>query len=79
MGALHAADLVLIAGFQTSVRLPFDRERDRRTLTVTIPASAHVRDDRHKATLAELKPGQRVLVLHGPQQTLVVARDTRNG
>ena len=46
---------------------------------MTIPASAHVRDDRQKATLAELKPGQRVLVLHGPKQTLVVTRDTRNG
>jgi hypothetical protein len=45
-----------------------------KTLTLTIPAGAVVRDDRQKATLAQVKPGQRVLVLVAPKQTFVIAR-----
>lgn len=50
-----------------------------RTVTLTIPAGARVRDNGKSATLADLKSGQRVLVVHGPKRTLVIARDKRVG
>jgi GTPase involved in cell partitioning and DNA repair len=50
-----------------------------KTVTVTIPANARVRDDRQKATLSDVKAGQRVLVLTGRQQTVVIARTPRAG
>jgi hypothetical protein len=49
-----------------------------KTLTLTIPAGAVVRDNAHKGTLPDVKAGQRALVLHGPKRTLVIARDARN-
>jgi hypothetical protein len=48
-----------------------------KTVTLTIPANAVVRDDRQKSSLSALKAGQRVLVLQAPQRTLVVARTPR--
>jgi hypothetical protein len=45
-----------------------------RTVTLTIPTTAHVRDDRHLAALSDLKPGQRVMVIQAPQRTWVIAR-----
>jgi hypothetical protein len=48
-----------------------------KTVTLTIPATAHVRDNGSKATLADLKSGQRAIVVQGPKRTLVVARDKR--
>ena len=45
-----------------------------RTVTVSVPASAQVRDDRRTATLSDLKAGQRVLVVQAPAHTWVVAR-----
>jgi hypothetical protein len=48
-----------------------------KTVTLTIPAGASVRDNRQAATLSDLKPGQRALVLQGPKRTLVVAHDVR--
>jgi len=44
-----------------------------KTVTLTIPAGARVRDDRHTATLSDLKPGQRVIVVQAPKQTYVIA------
>ncbi|MGI8714415.1 MAG: hypothetical protein ACR2NR_14825 [Solirubrobacteraceae bacterium] len=44
-----------------------------KTVTLTIPADAHVRDDHQKASLSAVKPGQRVLVIQAPQRTIVVA------
>ena len=38
-----------------------------KTVTLTIPATARVRDDRQKSTLSAVKPGQRVLVDPGAQ------------
>lgn len=43
-------------------------------VTLTIPANARVRDNRMKATLSELKAGQRVTVIQAPKRTLVIAR-----
>lgn len=48
-----------------------------KTVTLTIPATARVRDNGSKATLADLKSGQRAIVVQGPKRTLVVARDKR--
>jgi hypothetical protein len=48
-----------------------------KTVTLTIPSSARVRDDRHKATLADVKPGQRAAVIQEPNRTIVIARDAR--
>ena len=48
-----------------------------KTVTLTIPVDARVRDDRQKATLSDVKAGQRVLVLTAPKQTFVIARSPR--
>jgi hypothetical protein len=48
-------------------------------VTVTIPANAAVRDDRQKASLSDVKPGQRVLVLTAPTRTYVIARAPKAG
>lgn len=50
-----------------------------KTVTVTVPAGAVVRDDRQPATLADVKAGQRVLVFTGPQHTHVIARTPKAG
>lgn len=48
-----------------------------KTITLTIPSDAVVRDNRQTATLSEIKPGQHVLVLQGPKRTVVIARDVK--
>jgi hypothetical protein len=50
-----------------------------KTVTVTIPANAVVRDNRRKATLSDVKPGQRALVLAAPKRTYVIARTPKAG
>jgi hypothetical protein len=48
-----------------------------KTLTLTIPSDARVRDNGKRVALASLQPGQHVLVVQGPKRTLVVARTPR--
>ncbi len=48
-----------------------------KTVTLTIPANARIRDDKQKSSLGSVKPGQRVLVVAAPQRTLVIARTRR--
>ncbi|MDQ2761049.1 MAG: hypothetical protein M3Y17_11655 [Actinomycetota bacterium] len=48
-----------------------------KTVTITIPANARVRDNRQKAALAAVKPGQRATVVQGLKRTIVVARTPR--
>jgi hypothetical protein len=50
------------------------RKASYRSVTVTIPASAVVRDDGKRASLSSVTAGQRVLVMHAPRRTFVVAR-----
>jgi hypothetical protein len=50
-----------------------------KTVTLSIPANALVRDNRQTATLSVLEPGQRVTVINAPKRTLVVARTSRAG
>jgi hypothetical protein len=45
----------------------------QRTVTLTIPSSARVRDDHQTASLSALKAGQRVMVIRAPKRTLVIA------
>ena len=55
------------------------RKASYKTVTVTIPANAVVRDNRRKATLSAVKAGQRVLVLAAPKRTYVIARTPKAG
>jgi hypothetical protein len=48
-----------------------------KTVTLTIPSTARVRDNRQKATLSDLKAGQRVIVVQAPKQTFVIAHTRR--
>jgi hypothetical protein len=50
-----------------------------KTVTVTVPAGAVVRDNRQKAALSDVKAGQRVLVLTAPKRTYVIARTPKTG
>jgi hypothetical protein len=49
-----------------------------KTVTVTVPANAVVRDNRRQASLADVKAGQRVLVVTGPKRTYVIARTPKS-
>jgi hypothetical protein len=44
------------------------------TITLTIPTAARVRDDGQLASLGDVKPGQRALVIQAAARTLVIAR-----
>jgi len=48
-----------------------------KTVTVTIPASAVVRDNGQRASLLAVKAGQHVIVLQAPMRTFVIARTPR--
>jgi hypothetical protein len=48
-----------------------------KTVTLTIPSTARVRDNRQAATLSDLKAGQRVIVVTAPRQTFVIAHTPR--
>jgi hypothetical protein len=54
------------------------KTRTYKTITLTIPSSAHVRDNGRMATLADVTAGQRALVIQGPNQTFVIARTPRS-
>ena len=45
-----------------------------KTVTVTIPSSAKVRDNRRASTMSALTAGQRVSVVQAPNRTWVIAR-----
>jgi len=46
-----------------------------KTVTLTLPSNAKVRNNRQASTLSALKPGERVTVLQAPSRTTVVARN----
>ena len=48
-----------------------------KTVTLTIPANAVIRDNRSPATLADVKAGQRVLVVQAPKRTFVIVHTPR--
>lgn len=45
-----------------------------KTVTLTIPTNAKVRDDKRLVSLGAVKPGQRAMVVQAPQHTWVIAR-----
>jgi hypothetical protein len=47
-----------------------------KTVGLTIPVGAKVIDNRATATLADVKAGQRVVVIQAPKVAAVLARDT---
>jgi hypothetical protein len=49
-----------------------------KTVTLTIPAGARIRDNRQAAQLSDVKPGQRAVVIQRPNKTLVIARTPRS-
>lgn len=49
-----------------------------KTVTLTIPADARVRADHAPASLAQLKAGERALVITLPKRTLVIARTAKH-
>ena len=55
------------------------RRATYKTVTVTVPSGAVVRDNRQLATLSAVKAGQRVLVLTAPKRTYVIARTPKAG
>ena len=48
-----------------------------KTVTLTVPTTAKVRDNGTTSSLSDLKSGQRVLVLTAPKRTFVIARTPR--
>lgn len=62
-----------VAGAQLTLTEGRNDTTASRTVTLTIPASARIRDDRRTASLSALKPGQRVTVIRTPRRTLVIA------
>ena len=48
-----------------------------KTVTLAIPATAHVRDNGAKASLGEVKSGQRAIVIRAPHRTWVIAHTIR--
>lgn len=55
------------------------KQRTYKTVTLTIPAAAMVRDNKQAASLSSLSRGQRVTVVQAPKRTFVIARTPRQG
>jgi hypothetical protein len=66
-----------VSGRQLTVR-EGTKARTYKTVTLSIPPNARVRDDGKAASLGSLTSGQRVLVWQGPKQTVVSARTPRH-
>jgi hypothetical protein len=54
------------------------RNASYKTITLTIPSGAVIRDDRKPAALSDLKAGQRVIVVQAPKRTFVVAHTPKH-
>jgi hypothetical protein len=65
-----------VSGRQLTIR-EGTRKATYKTMTLTIPAGARVRDNGKPASLSQLSAGQRVGVVQAPKRTLVIARDAR--
>ncbi len=65
-----------VSGQQLTIRQG-TKKATYKTVTLTIPAGAKVRDNGKSGSLSELTSGQRVGVVKGPNQTWVIARDAK--
>ncbi|HUJ34585.1 MAG TPA: hypothetical protein VLW51_05205 [Solirubrobacteraceae bacterium] len=62
-----------VSGQQLTIR-EGTKKATYKTVRLTIPSNATVRDNRQASTLSALTAGQRVAVVQAPQRTWVVAR-----
>ena len=62
-----------VSGQQLTIR-EGTKNTTYKTVALTIPSNAKVRDNRQASTLSTLTAGQRVAVLQAPQRTWVIAR-----
>ncbi len=74
---LHRGFVQSVAGQQLTIR-EGTKKATYKTVTLTIPAGAKVRDNGKAASLSQLSTGQRVGVVQGPQRTWVIARNARS-
>jgi hypothetical protein len=65
-----------VSGQQLTIR-EGTRKATYKTVTLTIPSNAVVRDNRQPSRLSSLTGGQRVSVVQGPKRSLVVARTVK--
>jgi hypothetical protein len=65
-----------VSGQQLTIR-EGTKKATYKTVTLTIPSGAKVRDNGKSGSLSELTSGQRVGVVKGPNQTWVIARDAK--
>jgi hypothetical protein len=65
-----------VSGQQLTIR-EGTKKATYKTVTLTIPAAAKVRDNGKTASLSQLSAGQRVAVVQAPKRTVVIARDAR--
>ena len=64
----------LVDGQQLAIR-EGTKNAKYKSVTLTIPTTATVRDNHQTAKLSQLTPGQHVLVVQGPKRTWVIARN----
>ena len=62
-----------VSGQQLTIR-EGTKKATYKTVTLTIPSNAKVRDNRQASTLSAVTSGQRVAVVQAPQRTWVIAR-----
>ncbi len=62
-----------VSGQQLTIR-EGTKKATYKTVTLTIPSNAKVRENRQASTLSALTAGQRVAVVQAPQRTWVIAR-----
>jgi hypothetical protein len=55
------------------------RKMTYKSVTVTVPNGARIRDNGQQATMSSLKQGQRVVVVQAPAHTFVIAHTVRSG
>ena len=75
-GNARGAALTAVSGQQLTIA-EGTRKHTYKTMTLTVPSGAVVRDNRQAAQLSDLKAGQMVVVVQGPKKTRVLAHDRR--
>jgi hypothetical protein len=72
-GTVDRGFVQLVSGQQLTVR-EGTKNHTYKTVTLTIPSGAKVRDNRQASSLSALTVGQRVMVVQAPKRTWVLAR-----
>jgi hypothetical protein len=66
----------MVSGQQLTIR-EGTHKATYKSVTLTIPSSAKVRENRQASRLSALTPGQRVMVVQAPKRTWVIARTAK--